>query len=153
MQTFFARALVLLCLPMTLPASSAQVSVIDSGSTNRPGATITVDEAGNATVEQRNAEPQTTKLDAQLCEQLMRDVKAAGTLSALPEQHCPKSVSFGSSLYVEFNGDRSPDISCSPQADPRSAALQKDAKEILETVRKKLGLSRFRPVRPVRPIQ
>ena len=127
--------------------------MIDSGSTNRAGATIRVDETGNATVEQRGSEPQSTKLDAQLCEQLMRDVKAAGPLSALPPQHCPKSVSFGSRLYVEFNGDRSPDISCSPQKDPRSAALQKDANEVLATVRKQLGLSRFGPVRPVRPVQ
>ncbi len=138
---------------MSLPASSSQVSVIDSGSTNRAGATITVDETGNATVEQRGGEPQSAKLDTQLCQQLMRDVKAAGPLNALPPQHCPKSVSFGSSLFVEFNGDRTPDISCTPQKDPRAAALQKDANEILTTVRKQLGLSPFGRVRPVRPVQ
>jgi len=114
---------------------------------------VTLDQAGNATVEQRGNQPQTTKLSTQLCEQLMRDVEAAGRLSALPEQHCPKSVSFGSSLYVESNGERSPDLSCSPQRDSRAAALQKDANEILEAVRKQLNLSRFRPVRPVRPLQ
>jgi hypothetical protein len=152
-QTFFARVLVLLGLPMVLPANSPQVLVIDSGSTNRPGATLTLDESGNVTVEQRNNEAQSTKISAELCQQLMRDVKAAGMLSELPAQHCPKSVSFGSKLYVEFNGDRSPDISCTPQSDARAAALQKDANEILEIVRKQLGLSRFRPVRPVRPIQ
>src|ERR1700685_3898908 len=142
-----------LLLPMLLPAGSPQVSVIDSGSTKRPGLTVTVDPAGNANVEQRNSQSQSIKLSAQLCEQLVNDAKAAGTLSALPEKHCPKSVSFGSSLYVEFNGDRSPDISCSPQSDPRSAALQKDANEVLETVRKQLGISRLRPVRPVKPAQ
>lgn len=138
---------------MVLSASSPRVSVIDSGSTNRPGATLTVDESGNVSVEQRNSEAQSTKISAELCQQLIHDVKAAGTLSELPAQHCPKSVSFGSRLYVEFNSDRSPDISCSPQSDPRAAALQKHANEILETVRKQLGLSRFRPARPVRPIQ
>lgn len=138
---------------MLLSASSPQVSVIDSGSTNRAGVTITVDQDGNASVQQPGSQPQSTKLDAQLCQQLLRDVKTAGSLSTLPEQHCPKSVSFGSRLYVEANGDRSPDISCSPQSDSRSAALQKDANQILETVRKQLGLSRFRPVHPVKPIQ
>jgi hypothetical protein len=152
-QTLFARTLIFFILPMLLPANSPQVSVIDSGSTNRAGATITIDEVGNATVEQRGSEPQSTKLAAELCQRFIRDVKAAGPLSALPPQHCPKSVSFGSSLYVAFNGDRSPDISCSPQKDPRSAALQKDANEILATVRKQLGISRFGPVRPVRPLQ
>jgi hypothetical protein len=152
-QALFARALAFLCLPLLMTAGSQQVSVIDSGSTNRLGVTVRVDQAGNATVEQRGNPAQSTQVSAELCEQLMRDVKAAGTLSALPPQHCPKSVSFGSRLYVEFNGDRSPDISCSPQAYPRAAALQKDANEILATVRKQLGLSRFRPVRPVRPNQ
>jgi hypothetical protein len=136
-----------------MPADSPpQVSVIDSGSTNRAGVTVRVDSEGNATVEQRGAEPQSARLDSQLCQQLLKDVKAAGTLSALPEQHCPKSVSFGSSLFVEFNGDRSPDISCSPQEDPRSAALQKDANDILQAVRKQVQL-RARPIRAAGPPQ
>jgi hypothetical protein len=137
---------------MVLPANAPQVSIIDSGSTNRPGVTITVDQAGNAVVELRGSQPQSAKLSEQLCEQLMRDVKAAGTLSTLPVQHCMKSASFGSSLYVEFNGDRSPDVSCSPQPDPRSAALHKDASDILQAVRNQLHLPMLRTARPVRPI-
>ena len=152
-RALFARALVLFCLPMVLPANSRKISVIDSGSTNRPGVTITVDQAGNAVVELRGSEPQSTKLSEQLCQQLMRDVEAAGTLSALPVQHCMKSASFGSRLYVEFNGDRSPDVSCSPQPDPRSAALHKDASDILQAVRSQLHLPMLRTVRPVKPIQ
>jgi hypothetical protein len=136
-----------------LPSNSPpKVSIIDSGSTNRVGVTVTVDQDGNASVEQRGAQPQSAKLDSQLCQRLLEDVKAAGTLSALPEQHCPKSASFGSSLYVESNGDRSPDISCSPQEDPRSAALQKDANDILEAVRKQVQL-RVRPARAAIPPQ
>jgi hypothetical protein len=137
-----------------MPSSDTppQVSVIDSGSTNRAGVTVTIDPEGNATIEQRGAQPQSAKLDPQLCQQLLKDVKAAVALRALPEQHCPKSASFGSSLYVELNGDRSPDISCSPQQDPRSAALQKDANEILQAVRKQVQL-RTRPARAASPPQ
>lgn len=135
-----------------MQASVPQASVIDTGSTNRPGVTITLDEHGNATVEQRSAAPQTIKVSAELGTQLMRDIKAAGTLSALPRQRCMKSVSFGSSLYVEFNGDRSPDLSCGPQQDPRAAALQKDANDVLHEVQRQLGTLRVRPVRPVKPI-
>lgn len=136
-----------------LPSDSPQkVSVIDSGSTNRAGVTVTVDQDGNTTVEQRGAQPQSAKLDPQLCQRLLQDVKAAGVLSSLPEQHCPKSASFGSSLYVEMNGDRSPDISCSPQEDPRSAALQNDGNEILQAVRKQVQL-RVRPARAAGPPQ
>jgi hypothetical protein len=135
---------------MLLQSETPQAVIIDSGSTNRRGVTITVDEAGNATVQQRGAEPQSMQLSEQVSKQLMRDIKAAGTLSALPPKHCMKSASFGSSLYVEFNGDRSPDLSCSPQPDSRAAALQKDANEVLQTVRQQLGLGRVQPVRPIR---
>ena len=136
-----------------MQASAPQALVIDSGSTNRPGITITVEESGNATAQPRNGEAKTLTLDPQLCQALMKDIKAAGTLSALPEHHCPKSVSFGSSLFVEFNGDRSPDLSCNNPPDERAAALQKDANGILQAVRAQLGPMRMRPVRPVKPIQ
>jgi hypothetical protein len=133
-------------------ASPPHASVIDSGSTNRPGVTVTLDEIGNATVSPQDAQPQTIKLDAQLGQQLMRDIKAAGTLSAIPRKHCVKSISFGSSLYVEFNGDRSPDLNCGVPEDSRAAALQKDAKDVLAAVQKQIDIMRVRPRRPVRPI-
>jgi hypothetical protein len=136
-----------------MPASAQQALVIDSGSTNRPGMTITVDETGNATAQPRNGESKPLNLDPQLCQALMKDIQAAGQLSALPEHHCPKSASFGSSLFVEMNGDRSPDISCPNPSDPRMAALQKDANGILQAVRAQLGPMRVRPVRPIRPVQ
>jgi hypothetical protein len=127
---------------MLLNSGTQKAMIIDSGSTNRPGMAVSIDETGNATVEQRNTEPKTLKLDAELGERLMRDIKAAGTLSALAEEHCPKSISFGSSIYVELNGDRSPELSCSPQPDPRCAALQKDANDILQAVQQQIGARR-----------
>lgn len=133
---------------MVVNSATPQALIIDSGSTNRAGVTVTVNAAGNATVEQRGAQPQNINLSPQLCEQLMRDIKSAGTLSALPPKHCMKSVSFGSSLYVEMAGDRSPDLSCPEQQDTRAAALQKDAHDVLQAVQK-LGVMRVRPVRRV----
>lgn len=152
MRLLFAHAIASLVITMSLSASSPQISVIDSGSTNFLGVTVAVDQNGDATVTQPGVQPQSTTLSAQLAQQLFDDVKAAGKLSALPEQHCPKSASFGSSLYVESNGDRSPDISCSPQSDPRSAALQKDANDILGAVRKQVQL-RTRRARAAGPPQ
>lgn len=115
--------------------------------------TITVDESGNATAQPRGGETKSLNLDPQLCQALMKDIKGAGKLSDLPEHHCPKSVSFGSSVFVEMNGDRSPDISCANPPDPRMAALQKDASGILQAVRAQLGPMRVRPVRPIKPVQ
>jgi hypothetical protein len=135
---------------MLLQSETSQAVIIDSGSTNRPGVTINVDESGNATVQQRAAEPHNMQVDPQLAKQLMADIKAAGKLSELPPQHCMKSTSFGSSLYVEFSGDRSPDLNCSPQRDTRAAALQRDGNDLLQAARQQLGIGRVRPLRPVR---
>lgn len=133
---------------MLLNSDSSQAVIIDSGSTNRLGFTIRIDQSGNAAVEQKGIEPKSIQVDAELGAQLMRDIKSAGSLSALPRKRCIKSVSFGSSLFVEWNGDRSPDLSCSPQADPRADALQKDARQVIDAVQKETGLLR-RPARPL----
>jgi hypothetical protein len=147
-QGVVARIALLAVFPMLLNSDSPQALVIDSGSTNRAGFTIKIDESGNATVEQSGIEPKSIQVNAELGAQLMRDIKSAGVLSALPRKRCIKSASFGSSLFVEWNGDRSPDLSCSPQIDPRAEALQKDARQVVEAVQKQAGLLRVRPGRP-----
>ena len=118
-------------------ARGQQATIIDSGSTNRPGMRVTLDHEGHATIESRNEPVRHLKLREHLCNQFMRDLKAAEPLDALPTRHCMKSASFGSSMYIEFNGVRSRDLSCSPQADERAAALQRDANEILEAAHKR----------------
>lgn len=125
---------------MLLFGNGPQATIRDTGSTNRPGLRVTFDGSGHATVEQRNGEIQQIKLDEQLCNQFMRDLKDAAPLSTLPARHCAKSVSFGSSLFIEANGDKSPDLSCSPQADPKTDALRKDAQRILQEARQSAGI-------------
>ncbi len=125
---------------MLLFANGPQATVEDTGSTNRPGLRVTFDHDGHATVEQRGGGIQHVKLGEHLCNQFMRDLKDAGSLSALPARHCMKSVSFGSSLFVEANGDKSPDLSCQPEQDPRIDALQKDAQQILQAAREAAGI-------------
>jgi hypothetical protein len=115
--------------------SAAQVTIIDSGSTNVAGMNIKLQNAGpQAMLEKRDGSKQRVKLAKDLCHRLLADVKAAGPLDQLPARHCMKSVSFGTSLFVEYNGVRSPDLSC-PQTDPRAAALKADADEILSAAK------------------
>ena len=45
-----------------------------------------------------------------LTEKIFGDVEASRPLSALPKTHCAKSVSFGTSQYVFFKGEKSPDL-------------------------------------------
>ncbi|HEY3939352.1 MAG TPA: hypothetical protein VGL97_18115 [Bryobacteraceae bacterium] len=117
-------------------ASDSGPTIIDTGSTNIPGLRVIMDEAGNrATVELRNGTKRRMKMNKALHEQFLRNLQAAGPLNALPANHCMKSASFGSSLYVELNGVRSPDLSCPAQVDPRTKALKSDATKILRAAR------------------
>ena len=129
-----------LITPIMIFANSPQATVIDSGSTNRAGMRVTFDEGGHATVDVRGGQPRHIKLSDSLCKQLLQALRAAGPLSDLPTRHCMKSASFGSSLYVEANGERSPDLNCPDQLDQRADALQKSAKEILKAAQEVVGV-------------
>jgi hypothetical protein len=110
--------------------------IIDSGSTNTPGLSITLDASGdNVTLEPRDGAKRTIKMPAEQCARFVKDLQSAGPLDKLPANHCMKSASFGSRLYLEFNGLRSPDISCPVQADGRTANLKKQASDILKAAR------------------
>jgi len=137
---------------MLLSATGPQAIIEDSGSTNRPGLRVTLDREGRATVEERRGEPHSVKLHGRKCEQFLDTLKRVGHLSALPTRHCMKSVSFGSSLFVEFNGERSPDLNC-PGQDSRIEALRSSANEILQEARKAAGIKsrRIFPARVPNP--
>lgn len=140
-QAGFERGLRLLAflMPILLFGKGSQVTIEDTGSTNRAGLRVTFDREGHAAVQQRGGEPHDVKLSERECKQFMSDLEALGPLSALPAHHCMKSVSFGSSLFVEFNGERSPDLSC-PGQDSRTEALRKHANEILQEAREAAGI-------------
>jgi hypothetical protein len=137
---------------MLLSGKGSQATIEDTGSTNRAGIHVTFDREGHATVQQRGGEPRHVKLRERECKQFMSDLEALGPLSALPEHHCMKSVSFGSSLFVQFNGDRSPDLNC-PGQDSRTEALRKHANEILQEAREAAGIKpgRMFPARVPNP--
>lgn len=122
-------------------ANTAQVTVEDTGSTNRSGLRVTFERDGHATVEPRGGETQHIDLPGPLCQRFMHDLEAAGGVDDLPAVHCIKSVSFGSRTFIEFNGKRSPDLSCPAAQGSRSLALQEDAKEILTRTRQISGIS------------
>lgn len=122
-----------------MSASTPHVTIEDTGSTNRSGLRVTVDREGHATVEPRNGETQHVNLPARLCRRFLEQVEVAAPLNEMPAVHCIKSVSFGSRTFLDFNGTRSPDISC-PAADERIQTLAKDANEILQAAREAAGI-------------
>lgn len=125
---------------MVFAGNAPQAIVEDSGSTNIPGLRVAVDPDGQATVEERNGQIHHVRLDQHLVDRFMSDLKETGPLSAFPARHCVKSVSFGSRMTVQFNGEASPDLNCPGASDPRMDALQKDAHEILAAARQTAGI-------------
>jgi hypothetical protein len=115
-----------------LAASEPQATIIDSGSTNRPGLRVTVDRQGHATVVEKSGETHHVNLSPPMCTAFLHRVTNAVPLSNIPAHHCFKSVSFGSSLFVEYQGERSPDLSCPGPSNSETAALQKEARDILQ---------------------
>jgi hypothetical protein len=110
---------------------ATQVKIIHTGSTNMQGMTMTLEKSGpHVTLARTDGSTQHTKVPKDMCQRLLVDLKAAGPLNQLPAAHCMKSVSFGTSLFIESDGLRSPDLNC-PQTDPRADALKKDASDIL----------------------
>jgi hypothetical protein len=137
------RTLALVCLAAVVLDAAPQATIIDSGSTNSAGMRITVDRDGARSIilsrgalsHGADSSAQRVNLPKPMCRRFLRDLAAAGPLDRLPARHCIKSVSFGSSLFVEFNGLRSPDLSCPNGPDGSALALKNDAAEILRAAR------------------
>jgi len=117
--------------------SFGQVVITDSGSTNRPGMTVTIDAKGNAEIVGRRGNKAQMSLDTDLHTRLMKDLDAAMPLDQIAVRGCAKSISFGSRMFLTYKGIRSPDISCAGQTDPTVIALQKDAQEIMALAKSK----------------
>ena len=125
--------------------TAQQATIEDTGSTNIPGMKLTVNSAGLAEVRQRGAAAQKLNIEPQIANRLFEDLKAIGSLNALPRTHCMKSVSFGSSLYVQFNGEQSPDLNCPTTPDSKLAMLQKDVRELMRVARASIGTGTHSP--------
>lgn len=133
------RAYLFMLLAMTglrnQAAENGQVTITDTGSTNRPGLQVTMGANGNARVVSRGMEPHTIQLNSRLCKRFLASLQTAAPLHDLPAAHCMKSASFGSRLFIEYKGERSPDLSCPVQQDARVDSLKEQALAILKAAR------------------
>ena len=120
-------------LSMMLAApQSPQATIEMTGSTNTAPMKLTVSSAGSALVHVRQSGEVTNRLEAQVSSRLFDDLQSIGSLKALPRTHCIKSASFGTSLFVEFNGEQSPDLNCPAPAGSKTALLKKDVEELMQ---------------------
>ena len=120
----------------TLVAASPTdtATIVNSGSTNSYGYSIQVAASGkaSATLQAKGAAvPNTAKtftLAPATVARFFEDLAAArkGNAESIP---CMKSVSFGTTVHITWQGWVSPDLSCPPK-DALGAALVKDVDEI-----------------------
>lgn len=119
--------------------------ILDSGSTNTAGFRIVIDRSGQADykVTPRKNAPQTEargankrrQLSRELVDRFYSDLNAAQPFSSLPDQHCMKSASFGTTTSIEFAGEKTPDLNCGDGGDAKLQAIIRDASEIIKLFR------------------
>jgi hypothetical protein len=88
-----------------------EVHIVNSGSTNTLGFTLTISENGTAILEQGNS-TERKHLPLESVARFFAALRASGPLDALPATLCLKSASFGTTMRIFFEGKASPDISC-----------------------------------------
>ncbi len=118
----------------SLPPSQETLATIrNSGSTNTPGWTLTINKDGSGAI----AYDQTRRtsfghyenktfavgtFDSKQLEALLAQI---GDVSTIPNRGCIKSVSFGSTTTITYQGKTSGDLSCLTQQDaPQFLALK-----------------------------
>ncbi len=131
------RCSLLLLLQLGASATSKnQMIITDTRSTNRPQVTIQVESPKRAFYQTDGAaEPRRIDLESDQGSRLLNAARAAAPLSSLPVAHCMKSVSFGTSIYVQIGSDRSPDLSCPNLSDERAVSLANEVRQLLKQVR------------------
>lgn len=139
MSFCFRLATSLIALSSAAFAADPSPVILNSGSTNRAGFRIVVDRSGHAayTVVARRkpanpAEPVERALPSALVQRFFSDLDAARPLSALPYQHCMKSISFGTTLLVELGAEKTPDLSCPAESSSQIQNLKRDVNEIVK---------------------
>jgi hypothetical protein len=112
--------------PSAIPKDAAVI--INSGSTNTRPYRIVVLPDRHAFVTIDGGAASEATLSKETGETFFKDLAAAMPLSKLAHQPCMKSASFGSTTYIEYKGERSPDLSCGSEG--AGAKLAADVQSI-----------------------
>jgi hypothetical protein len=134
-----------------LAAEPDSATIVNSGSTNRPGFRIVVNRSGEAEMTsmprrfiarrekapQEQAQPIQRVVSHALIERFYSHLDGAKPLASLPAVHCMKSASFGSSMTVAFGGEQTPDLTCGDGGRAAMGDLIRDVNEIVALFRDK----------------
>ncbi|GAC1449901.1 MAG: hypothetical protein PVSMB5_37470 [Ktedonobacteraceae bacterium] len=100
------------------------ITITDSGSTNTPGSTLTINPDGSGSLHYEkghwsfgqyiNKTFSAHTFDSSKFAAIMAELKG---VHAIPNHGCPKSISFGSIITMTYRGQTSGDISCLSMSD------------------------------------
>jgi hypothetical protein len=121
---------------MASPPSSQETlaTIKNSGSTNMPGWTLTINKDGSGAItydqtrrtgfgHYENKAFMAGTFDSKQLENLLAQI---GDVSTIPNRGCIKSVSFGSTTTITYQGKTSGDLTCLSQEDaPQFLALKR----------------------------
>lgn len=110
-----------------LPVPHDAAVMLVTSSTNTVGYRIVVQRNGDAEYVRGN-DRATAHLSPAATTQLFSDLETGMPLSALPAKRCMKSASFGTSTFVYWRHQRSPDVSC--PGDAKGAAIEADVARV-----------------------
>lgn len=117
-------------IPMPVPTGIQRAEIRNSGSTNTAGYSLSVASNGRTSLEQGSF-PLRRSISQRLVTRFFADLREAGDVAKLPDAHCMKSTSFGTSTHVAYRGAVSPDISC-PSSSSIVRALYNDTQAIAQ---------------------
>lgn len=140
-RSILASMLLLLASGGRLMAVDSAV-ITDSGSTNTAGFRIEVGASGEAVYAPKprragqgsrmGKQPVTRQVPSALLKRFFADLGNARPLASLPSQGCMKSVSFGTTLTIEYGDEKSPDLRCGDHGNAKLKALIQDSSEIIQ---------------------
>jgi hypothetical protein len=133
-------------IPPYLPVSKGDAVIMLTGSTNTTGYRVVVSPSGSAEYISASGRA-TSQISSQLATRLFSDLAATAPLNTIAEGHCEKPASFATSLYVYWNHQRSPDLSC--VAGEQGKSLIDDTNAVADELG--LGMRMRRPMRPMLP--
>ena len=131
-------ALPALAKPKPAPIETAVIE--NTGSTNFMGYVISLSPQGSVQAANTPGYGIVSDLDKSKpatlpksqIKKLFDDLAAAMPLTSLPVRHGMRSASFGTSTYITYKGQKSPDLTFA--ADPRTLALKADIEAITRTL-------------------
>ena len=141
MRRTILRIVILSGLATVLAAADSAV-IVNSGSTNTAGFRIEVSRSGEAVytpvlrragqLTEALAKPRSRPIPSALAKRFYADLDGQKSLSAPTNPGCMKSASFGTTLIVEYRGEKTPDLSCGDHGSDALKALIQSAGEIVK---------------------